>query len=165
MFSLNNFFIFEHLNTKTMDQILDAPLNTERRLNYAGFWIRVGAYFIDAILLSVVNGIIIGVFFGGFGTMSAFGVGMIVPFILNICYFPIMESSQRQATLGKMAVGIKVGDLHGERISLGNALGRYFAKILSGIILFIGFMMVGWDSKNQGLHDKLADTYVFYSQA
>ena len=62
-----------------------------------------------------------------------------------------------------MAVGIKVGDQNGEQISFGNALGRYFSKILSALILLIGFMMVGWDEKKQGLHDKIAGTFVFYA--
>lgn len=75
-----------------------------------------------------------------------------------------MESSVGQGTIGKMIVGIKVGDADGNQISFGNALGRYFAKILSFLILCIGFMMAGWDEKKQALHDKLADTYVFYSK-
>ena len=61
-----------------------------------------------------------------------------------------------------MAVGIKVGNENGERISAGNAAGRFFGKILSGLILYIGYMMAGWDKKKQALHDKLAGTYVFY---
>ena len=82
---------------------------------------------------------------------------------LGIVYVVGMESSSRQATLGKMAVGIKVGNAEGEQLSFANALGRYFAKIVSAIILYIGFMMVGWDKKKQGLHDKIASTYVFYA--
>ena len=74
-----------------------------------------------------------------------------------------MESSSRQATLGKMGVGIKVGNANGQRITFVNALGRYLGKILSTLTLLIGFMMAGWDSKKQALHDKLASTYVFYN--
>ena len=62
-----------------------------------------------------------------------------------------------------MGVGIKVGNSRGEKISFVNALGGYFAKILSAITLMIGFMMAGWDSKKQALHDKLAGTYVFHA--
>jgi uncharacterized RDD family membrane protein YckC len=72
-----------------------------------------------------------------------------------------MESSENQGTLGKMAMGIKVGDQAGNRISFGNALGRYFGKILSTLLLFVGYLMAAWDSKGQALHDKLADTYVY----
>jgi uncharacterized RDD family membrane protein YckC len=71
-----------------------------------------------------------------------------------------MESSARQATLGKMAVGIKVTDEAGARISFGRAVGRYFGKFVSTIILLIGFLMVAFTEKKQGLHDKLAGTLV-----
>jgi len=87
-----------------------------------------------------------------------------VVIIVDMLYDIIMSSSATQGTLGKMAVGIKVGDVKGERISFGNALGRSLAKILSSVILLIGYIMVGFDSKKQGLHDKLANTYVYYAQ-
>jgi uncharacterized RDD family membrane protein YckC len=145
-----------------MDQILDLPSGSERHLNYAGFWIRVGAYFIDGIILWVVNLIIAFAFLGGYDIMGSNVPLTIISVILGIVYFCAFESSSRQATLGKMAVGIKVGYSTGERISFGTALGRYFGKILSGLILGIGFMMAGWDSKKQALHDKLANTYVYY---
>jgi uncharacterized RDD family membrane protein YckC len=146
------------------EQILDAPVAAQRNLKYAGFWIRVGAYLLDVIILAVIN------FFMGLMSSpdySMLGGTNIILSLVQLCigviYFSAMESSTRQATLGKMAVGIKVGDANGEQVTFGNALGRYFAKILSGLILFIGFMMVGWDPKKQGLHDRLADTYVFYA--
>jgi len=146
-----------------MDQILDSPIDSHRTLNYAGFWIRFGAYIIDAIILWIVQ-VAIGFLliadysiFGGNIAMSLFQI------VLGIAYFCGMESSSRQATLGKLAVGIKVGDENGQQITFGNALGRYLGKILSALILCIGFMMAGWDDKKQALHDKLASTYVFYA--
>jgi uncharacterized RDD family membrane protein YckC len=145
-----------------MDQILDSPASTQRNIRYAGFWIRVGAYLIDAIILSIVNLVVTYGFFGGYSATKPNYVSMPFLFIFYLLYFVLMESSARQATLGKMAVGIKVGNENGEQISFANALGRYFAKILSSIILFIGYMMAGWDSKKQALHDKLANTYVYY---
>jgi uncharacterized RDD family membrane protein YckC len=71
-----------------------------------------------------------------------------------------MESSARQATLGKMALGIVVTDLDGNRIGFGRATGRYFAKILSALILLIGFIMAAFTQKKQGLHDIIAGTLV-----
>jgi uncharacterized RDD family membrane protein YckC len=143
-------------------QILDAPVDVQNKLNFAGFWIRVVAYLIDGVTLWVVNLIIAFAFFGGYSfTEPNLGLSLF-SMLIGIAYFTGMESSFRQATLGKMAVGIRVGDEQGEQITFGNALGRYFAKILSALILCIGFMMAGWDEKKQGLHDKLASTYVFY---
>lgn len=147
-----------------MDQILDTQTyQDDRRKEYAGFWIRVAAFIIDYIIVMVgiwVVAFILADLFSGspeifFGAYMFAIVGVVL-------YYTLMESSEKQATFGKMAVGIQVGDRQGNRISFANALGRYFSKILSALILYIGFMMVGWDDRKQGLHDKIADTYIFY---
>ncbi|HYG18110.1 MAG TPA: RDD family protein [Ohtaekwangia sp.] len=145
-----------------MDQILDLPSPSDRGLNYAGFWIRVGAALIDTVILWVVNVILAFSFLGGFDVMASSISFNIVSLVMGLMYQCAFESSSLQATPGKIAVGIKVGHSNGERISFGTALARYFLKFLSFIILCIGFMMVGWDPKKQGLHDKLANTYVYY---
>ena len=80
--------------------------------------------------------------------------------MMNWIYYAGMESSANQGTLGKMAVGIKVTDLNGERISFARATGRYFSKIISALIIAIGFIMVAFTSKKQGLHDMIAETLV-----
>jgi uncharacterized RDD family membrane protein YckC len=74
-----------------------------------------------------------------------------------------MTSSDRQATVGKIAVGLKVTDLYGQRISFARATGRHFAKILSAMVLFIGYIMVAFTERKQGLHDILAGTLVVKS--
>jgi uncharacterized RDD family membrane protein YckC len=71
-----------------------------------------------------------------------------------------MESSARRATLGKMALGLVVTDLEGRQLTFGRATGRYFGKILSGLICLFGYFMAGWTEKKQGLHDMLANTLV-----
>jgi uncharacterized RDD family membrane protein YckC len=144
-------------------EVLDAPVQNDRQLVYAGFWIRVTAYLVDAIILGVVNIVLSFIFSGGYNPFAPNTILTLVSVVVNASYFCGMEASERQATLGKMIVGVKVGDMNGNRISVGQAVGRYFAKILSAIIFCIGFMMVGWDAKKQGLHDKLASTYVFYA--
>jgi uncharacterized RDD family membrane protein YckC len=146
-----------------MDEILDSPATAGKTLTYAGFWIRVGAYFIDAIILWAIQMVLAFSVFGGYSFTVPNYPLTIVSALVGILYFTVMESSTKQATLGKMAVGIKVGDANGGKISFANALGRYFSKIISAIILCIGFMMVGWDDRKQGLHDKIANTFVFYS--
>jgi len=71
-----------------------------------------------------------------------------------------MESSSRQATLGKMALGIVVTDMDGKRISFGRAVGRNLGKIISQIILLIGYFMIAFTQKKQGLHDIIANCLV-----
>jgi uncharacterized RDD family membrane protein YckC len=137
--------------------------------DYAGFWLRFAAYFIDAIVVYVVIFIftmVFGLSFFGLDTDSGEmpGVGFFGPLAILylgiILYFPLMESSKWQATLGKRAVGIIVTDLDGRRISVGKAFGRFFSKIISGIILYIGFIMAGFTERKQGLHDIIAGTLV-----
>ncbi|MBT1698703.1 RDD family protein [Fulvivirgaceae bacterium PWU4] len=140
------------------DQILDAPTVESTRLQYAGFGIRFGAYIIDFVLLFVVNFVI------GLALAQVPLLGSLISLVIGVCYFGYMESSDGQATLGKMAVGIKVGDENGGPITFMNALGRYLGKIVSALLLCIGFLMVAWDEKKQGLHDKMAGTYVFHAK-
>lgn len=140
------------------DQILDAPQVETFQLEYAGFWIRVLAYIVDSVILYGV-GFVLGFAMGEIGTQTIAGI---INLLLAVGYFGFMEGSEYQATLGKMAVGIKVGDKNGNQISVLNAIGRYLGKIVSALLLGIGFLMVAWDDRNQGIHDKLADTYVFY---
>jgi uncharacterized RDD family membrane protein YckC len=143
-------------------QILDAPSDVGKKLDYAGFWIRVGAVIIDGVILQVLNVALAFIIVGSYDMLAPSVSVQILSAVLGILYYIGMESSSRQATLGKMAVGIKVGKANGERISFLNATGRYFAKIISVAILLIGYIMVAFDSKKQGLHDKLANTYVYY---
>jgi uncharacterized RDD family membrane protein YckC len=141
---------------------------------YGGFWWRVLAYIIDGIVMNIASSIVGGAF--GFGIMLPFaGLGanpeainwgavsgmILVSNIINWVYFAGMESSKFQGTLGKLAIGLVVTDVHGERISFLRATGRYFAKILSSLILLIGFIMVAFTERKQGLHDILASTLVY----
>lgn len=83
--------------------------------------------------------------------------------LVVMLYYAAMESSKFQGTIGKLALGIKVTDVNGERITFSKALLRNLSKIISGVILMIGYLMILFDSKKQGLHDKIADTYVVKS--
>jgi uncharacterized RDD family membrane protein YckC len=156
---------------------------------YAGFWKRFLAFLIDAILLSIVNFVIflpvIGMMGLGAGMSggemefdpenpestamaAAMMGGMVLAGIATTVagwlYFALMESSAKGATLGKRALGIKVTDMSGNRISFGRATGRYFGKIVSGVILYIGFLMAGFTQQKQALHDIMASCLVVNSR-
>lgn len=75
-------------------------------------------------------------------------------------YFALMESSGQQGTIGKMALGIKVTDMNGNRIGFGRATGRYFGKIISSLTLTIGYIMAGFTQQKQALHDIIAGCLV-----
>lgn len=121
---------------------------------HAGFWLRVVATLIDGILLSIVNWLL-GMVLGQ-GLLYS-----LATLIIAWVYFAGMESSDKQATLGKQLLQLKVTDLTGERISFGKATARYFSKIISSIILLLGYIMVAFTKNKQGLHDFIAGTLVW----
>jgi uncharacterized RDD family membrane protein YckC len=147
-----------------MEQILDLPVAEKQQLNYAGFGIRFVAVFIDGILLQIVQIALSYMLYGNWSFGDEPLEVTLAGLFLGIAYTVGMQSSKTQGTLGKMAVGIKVGDENGNRITALNALGRYLASFISAIAIGIGYLMVIWDDKKQGLHDKLAGTYVFYEK-
>ena len=137
---------------------------------FGGFWIRVGAYFIDLVVL-IIPVLLISFLFRAVTPAGDEMEKAIVDFMDSILslivwwiYFAVLHSSKWQASVGKKAVGLKVVDENGNRISFGRATGRYFAEILSALILCIGYMMVGWTQKKQGLHDMIAGTYVIKTE-
>lgn len=85
---------------------------------------------------------------------------LIINLLINWIYFTGLESSKLKATLGKLILGVKVTDLHDKQISLMKANIRYWSKLVSILILMIGFIMIQFTSKKQGLHDRLAGTTV-----
>lgn len=157
-----------------MEEILDIE-HTSPRMIYSGFWIRVAASLIDSFVMYIANAMVMaGIFLLPFGNSNSFLERMSNPssmmammgliytamIVINWLYYALMESSKNRATLGKMAVGIAVVNEKGERISFLKATGRYFAKILSGLLLGIGFIMAAFDQRKQSLHDRLAKTVV-----
>lgn len=132
---------------------------------YAGFWRRVGAYLIDSLVLILVYlAILVPLFVTG--TLDVKSVDQhelpidLVSLVFGWLYFALQESSAHQATLGKRFFGMQVTDVAGNRLTFGRATGRYFAKILSTIVLLIGFLMVAFTQRKQGLHDMVASTLV-----
>jgi uncharacterized RDD family membrane protein YckC len=122
-------------------------------MQYAGFWKRAGAIIIDIILLGIVGSILKSV-------VTNEVVVAAIEIAIGLAYYAGMESSEKQATVGKMVLKIKVVDIDGNRISPARAVGRYFSKILSAIILGIGYIMAAFTEKKQGLHDMIAGTLV-----
>ena len=121
--------------------------NMDKYHNYSA--VTVFQYYEDDITPAVVFGII----------FIALIIG-ITSLIIQWLYFALMESSSRQATLGKMALGLKVTDMRGNRVTFARATGRYFGKIVSGLILNIGYIMAAFTERKQALHDMMANCLV-----
>ena len=133
---------------------------------YGGFWNRFVAFFIDGIITSMAAGylgfVLEGFYRAAGGTSEGAGdLGSFLGLILSWLYYAIMESSAKQATLGKIAIGLVVTDKRGNRLTFGRATARYFARWLSGIILMIGYIIAAFTEKKEALHDMIAGTIVY----
>lgn len=132
---------------------------------YAGFWIRFVAVVIDSLLVTVVQAVC-GFFLGLVGgsmaneDMLLVSVSFMFGSVISIAYYVFFTGYCGQ-TPGKMALRIKVIRTDGSDISYGRAfLREAVGKFISALILFIGYLMAAFDSQKQGLHDRMADTYV-----
>ena len=132
-------------------------------LVYAGFWIRFVAKFVDGIVLGIVNMII------GFLVISTSVdpqtaiTGTIASMFLQICTAAGYSSfflGRFSATPGKMVFGLKVITSDNGQVSYMKGFGRYFAEVVSAMILCIGYIMAAWDPEKRALHDRICDTRV-----
>lgn len=148
---------------------------------YGGFWRRFWAFLLDSIIASIPPAVICLVpLIWQIKKMmnlpedqtAATPIRIIIVLYLLWCvlglvftwlYFALLESGKHQATWGKRLLGLKVVGAQGQRISFARATGRYFAKLLSYAIFYIGFIMVPFTNRKRGLHDMIADTYVVKS--
>jgi len=148
-------------NNSTTAHCKHCGINLSYTLDYAGFWRRVIAHIIDNLIIIITLGpfnIFLYIAFGN-GEITEI-IHNILAVIISWLYFAYMESSNRQATLGKRALKIKVTDTNGNKISFARATGRYFAKFISLIILGIGFIIAAFTPKKQALHDYCAGCLV-----
>lgn len=135
-------------------------MNNLEELEYVGFWPRLGAYILDALilflplsLLSSLLSYFVAVFESGF---FSFIFSFVIPALIVLFFW-----KNYAATPGKMAIGAKIMDEStGEHPSMGQFIGRYFAEILSSLILMLGFIWIAFHPKKQGWHDTLAGTVV-----
>lgn len=136
-------------------------------MQYAGFWIRLGATVIDSLLLLMVT-LPISIAIYGWAYMQKpsfiagpwdFVINWIAPAVATVVFWRWWDASP-----GKMALQLRVLDARtGRTMSTRQAIGRYFAYLASGIPLFLGFIWIGFDPRKQGWHDKLAGSVVVRS--
>jgi uncharacterized RDD family membrane protein YckC len=119
-------------------------------MEYAGFWRRFCGAFIDGIICWVLGMV------AGLVTGAPLAIGI----VMAILYQPFFESSELQATPGKALLGMRVTDMNGGRITFKKAFIRWLVRIVSGLILCIGYLMMLFTEKKQTLHDLAAETLV-----
>lgn len=140
-------------------------------MNYAGFWTRFGAKFVDGILIGIFNQIVSAVLTAVMGDMSSAGpddLGAVFAFLAAIFFIPLAAgfaysvyfTGKFGATPGKMAMKIKVVMADGSPVTYGVAAGRWFAAFLSYMTFYIGFIMAAFDEEKRALHDRIVGTRV-----
>jgi uncharacterized RDD family membrane protein YckC len=117
----------------------------------AGFWIRFLAGLLDSIP-------VIGIQFG----LMMIGAPMYLPLLFALFYYIYFPTSDMMGTPAKALIGLKITDDHGNKISIGTSILRYIGYMISGFILLIGLIMVGFTENKRGLHDMIASTRVTY---
>ncbi len=144
---------------------------------YAGFWLRVVASFVDSLVMIPLGMVAVAIFGGAIfanldrlqgdpdpaviaSFIGAYALVGIIFFVGTWLYHAYMESSRHQATLGKLALGLCVTDLNGNRISFGRASGRHFSKLITGMTFGVGYAMAGFTERRQCLHDMIAGCLV-----
>ena len=124
--------------------VLQAPLSDELAYPRAGFWERMGAAFLDIVLVGIL------------ATIAHFPpLGLLI----SVAYFAGMWA-WKQTTIGGIVVGLKVVRIDGQRFTFVTAIVRALAAIFSVVVFFFGFLWIGWDVEKQAWHDKIAGTVV-----
>jgi uncharacterized RDD family membrane protein YckC len=134
----------------------------------AGWWSRVGAYLLDAIILIVVAGIPAGIIAAIVGGNAFEPIWIVLAIIFQIAY-PAMtmgrEGRNNGQTLGHQALGIRVIKIDGSAMTAGSAIVRQFLVLgllmgICGLVQLVNLLWPLWDEKNQALHDKIVNTLV-----
>jgi uncharacterized RDD family membrane protein YckC len=166
------------------------PQATTASFDYASFWQRFGAWLVDLFVLAVPS-MIAMYFLGGIDAykhlmeqmQSSGGSDMsaaileyaaatqsstIAALIITFLYYMLFEASKWQATPGKLALRLRVTDIHGERITLARSAARNVVRLsglIYGLIPVICYITVAWTQRKQGLHDMMASTFVLNGTA
>jgi uncharacterized RDD family membrane protein YckC len=167
---------------------MESTTATLSTTTYASFGQRFVALIIDGIIIGIVYGIILTPILAAIGLgvaseaqnleglsedeqaaaamgmvgaiMAGVGTVILAVYIIQVLYYTFLESSKLQGSIGKLAMGIKVTDMEGQRISIGKAFLRSIGKLISQTIMYIGYIMAAFTEKKQGLHDIIAGTLV-----
>jgi uncharacterized RDD family membrane protein YckC/type II secretory pathway pseudopilin PulG len=172
---LNIYYLQHVINRKVVgieegSSNIAAQMTTVGAPRYAGFWRRFAAAMIDSLII-VACAMGAGIVIGGIAVLGLgpFDTGFVAgdylaAIALAWLYYALTESSARQATIGKRAVGIVVSDTAGHRITFAHATGRAFAKLLNTLTFGIGWLLAAFTEQKRGLHDYLAGTVVTLRQ-
>jgi uncharacterized RDD family membrane protein YckC len=151
-----------------MQKLAEGARVSTGALNYAGFWIRVGAKILDTIVVGIVFIPLIFYFAIKAGPSPQFSAYQVLQLLFQLLYmaanigYQIFFLGKYGATPGKMACGLRVVTAEGGNFGYARATGRAFAEMLSAMICDIGYLIVAFDDQKRGLHDYICSTRVVY---
>ncbi len=138
---------------------MQMPYESQAQLQYVGVGPRFVAVLIDSIIIAVVAGILNFAFQGNSGVSGS------LTGLLAIIYFILMEGT-RGATLGKMALGLRVVKTDGSPIGWSEAIIRNILRIIDGLFAYlVGAIFIWTSPRKQRLGDRAANTVVIRSRA
>ncbi|HSC96248.1 MAG TPA: RDD family protein, partial [Burkholderiales bacterium] len=150
---------------ETTDAVMEPPVedldlggSASVELEYAGFWSRVAALIVDNAVVTIF-GLALLIAAGLIGE-GAVVIANLLYIVIAILYWPLMESSERRATIGKQLLGIQVVDMSGAQLNFVRALLRNLAKIISSLPFGLGFLLAAFTAKKQALHDMITKCLV-----
>lgn len=148
-----------------------AVADASSEVEYAGFWIRLGAALIDAVLIIAITYPMLYAIYGAAyfdeekASFIAGPADVLISWVLPAVASIIFWRS-RQATPGKMALSLRIVDARtGKTLSVGQSVGRYLGYFVSTLPMGLGFIWIGFDARKQGWHDKLSGAVVIRSKA
>ena len=167
MVALANGFVCVGCRPEVMRKLQKDMANANAKLEYAGFWIRFAAVFVDGLVLQVVFiplSAMLGT--GLFAIHHHPSLQAVLVFQLIAIFIPMVYQTvcvgEYGATIGKMAVGIKIIRADGSRLTYEQAFWRFWAKMISGLTCGIGYLIVAFDDEKRALHDHICGTQVVY---
>ncbi|MEK7793023.1 MAG: RDD family protein [Candidatus Hydrogenedentota bacterium] len=136
-------------------------------LDYAGFWIRVGAYMVDYVIQLIVffalQMVVAPILFAAGDDPGAAMAGFLLAQGFNMAVWIAYGTwfvGKFGATPGKMVCGLKIVRPDETPVTYLRAFGRIFAQMISGMIFAIGYIMAAFDAEKRALHDHMCDTRV-----
>lgn len=157
-------FIYSHRKKKYLDtENYENIQKTNSQFIYAGFWERVLAFLIDIIIVIIFLEIMERILrSSGYSAGKSLAIrdNALRNFAILTFYFTIMEISKWQGTVGKIMLNVKVTDENGNKVTFIKSLIRNVSKLLSATALNMGFFMIAFTSRRQGLHDMIAHCLV-----
>ena len=169
MIRYKNVYVCANCKPVFMQKLAEGAHINTGEFRWAGFWVRFAASLLDGFLMlfaSVGVQLMLGLSFGQIlGFESRTPLMWVAAQLLSTATGVLYEAGmigRYGATLGKMACGIRVIMPEGGQVSYPRAIGRYFAKLLSGLTIYIGFIMAAFDVQKRSLHDRICNTRVVY---